>query len=500
MKSIRQRLFLQIGLVVLISLGLIALANIFFLERYYIAQQKKILVNNYDTLNTLASDTLTDAFDTYIDIESTSNVEIVLIDEENTLIYSTGNHFTNELFTKRIASLSDDSDIVPLGPRRSPKDVANKTPRMYPNQEFLRDRLFFSTGKDPISNGQTLALIGVLDNGYYVNIRTPLASIDGSIAVVNDFLMIIGIATLIIAMVITFIFSNFFTRPIKEISRVTGHMKALNFDEVCQVTSKDELGALALNVNEMSHVLSTTIDTLKDEIQEKNRLDHKRRQLLNNVSHELKTPLSLLEGYAEALQLGIHSDPKKIDFYCDVIMDESQKMNTLVQSLLNIDQLAFGDITTTPIEINLSQYLTSTLKKFQPQLEALAINLEIAITPNVLIFADTMHLEQLFTNYLTNAIHYCNEGKLITISLEVTLDKALVQVYNSSKKLSPEDRSKIWDSFYKIDTSRSRQKGGHGLGLSIVQAIQEADGLGYGVYNDDQGVVFWFEQNLIKKG
>lgn len=509
MRSIRQRLFLQIGLVLLITYGLIWLGNAFFLEGYYIGEQKKVLLENYVTLNALDTSDLSDAYETYLEIESNSNVEIVILDLEDELIYASGNYYSSDAFNQRIASGNIDSNAVPLRPSKLARadgttrpQVAQRSSARFPNQEMINEDLFFSTGVDPIHSGDTLALIGTLDNGYYINARIPLTSITASIAVVNDFLVITSLTTLLIAMLITFVFSNRFTRPIKEISRVTGHMKHLDFQETCMVTSKDELGALASNVNDMSQVLSTTLATLKvtnnnlkDEIEAKNVLDSKRRQLLNNVSHELKTPLALMEGYAEALKLGIHTDQNKTDFYCDVIMDETQKMNALVQNLLNIDQLAFGDVATHPTVLNLSDYLQATIAKFQPQVDKKDIRLSLNIESDLFILADPLRLEQVFVNYLTNAINYCNKDKTIRVSTKSSSDQVIVEVFNSAKKLSPDEMNKIWDSFYKIDQSRSRDQGGHGLGLSIVQAIQSSDQLDFGVYNEGNGVVFWFQQS-----
>ena len=516
MKSIRQRLFLQVAIVLLMTLALIWLANVTFLENYYVTQQKQQLLDNYNSLNSLDDADLSEAYELFIKIESRSNVVIIITEEDGTPVYSSRNYINNTAFMKRFLSTEPASDSVPLPPHRgndtdsSPQKIkpgtkpglADQRPSM-PNEEVINTDISFTTGTDPLTGGETTALIGQLSNGYYINLRTPLASIQRSIAVTNRFLVIIGGIVMALAMGITFLFSTYFTKPIKEISRVTGHMKKLNFDEQCLVNSQDELGALAINVNEMSQVLSSTITNLndsnqrlKDEVKAKTLLDQKRRQLLNNVSHELKTPLALMEGYAEALQLGIHTDPAKVDFYCNVIMDETEKMNLLVQNLLNIDQVAFGDVKSHPVTLDLSTYLMTTLAKYAPTCEKSGIQVTTDIPTNVKAMVDPLRLEQVFINYLTNAIHYATGKKDVHVQLTTTEDKALIHVHNSAESLSHESLDKIWDSFYKVDKARSREAGGHGLGLSIVKAIQESDGLAYGVMNEGDGVTFWFEVAL----
>lgn len=492
---------------------LLWIANVFLLEDYYINQQKKVLLENYASFNALSEEELDASIDIYKRVESASNVDIIITDNETDLVYSSSNLYGNEMILNRIIATMEDSDTVPL-PRMgmafskkqdqmSPPSQNTRSPKAFPNEEIINDLISYSTGKDPISSEESIALVGTLDNGYAINLRVPLTSIQASIDVVNRFLLLIGGVVMVLAFGLTYLFSSFFTKPIKEISRVTGHMKNLEFGEACEVTSKDELGALATNVNDMSLVLSSTISNLNHtneelavEVDARKKLDDKRRQLLNNVSHELKTPLSLMEGYAEALKLRLHTDPERVDFYCDVIIDETEKMNLLVQSLLNIDQMEFGDTKSQPLDIDLTDYLSSALMKYEPKINQAKIQLTTELPDKLMVTADPLHLEQVFVNYLTNAIHYCDDQRKLRVSVGSNGGKAIVEVHNSAKKLSSEDLEKIWDSFYKIDKARTRDKGGHGLGLSIVKAIQEASHLGYGVSNDGDGVTFWFECNL----
>ena len=510
MISIRQRLFMQNIVLVLMMLVILWVAISLFLERFYIEDQKNNLLDNYHLINSIEVDLETDSFETFLQIESRSNVEIIITDDENSVIYASKSYITNNNYMGRIRE--NLQNMTPPGPGGSPRQGQRKGTTEVPSlmsllllppdvpREMVDDNLFFVIGRSPLSENSNIALAGQLDQGHNIVLRTPLASVQASIQVMSRFLLIVGALTLMIAMVMAYLFANRFTKPIKEISRVTGHMKNLDFDELCDVDAQDELGALADNVNDMSRSLSSAIgnlnqanEHLKEEIDAKTKLDEKRRQLLNNVSHELKTPLSLMEGYAEALQLNIHSDPARMNFYCDVIMDETQKMNHLVQGLLDIDQMEFGDTKSQPVKLNLSRYLIATIEKYRPRAEKSGISITHTIPQDLYAMADPLRLEQVFVNYLTNAINYCNEGRQISIKAVQTEKNVMIQVHNTSAPLSDVQLDRIWDSFYKIDKARTREKGGHGLGLSIVKAIQESDGLDYGVKNEGQGVTFWFD-------
>ncbi len=521
MTSIRIRLFFQMVIIILMTLLILWVANAFFLEDYYLKQQKEILLDYYASLNSLSTDALPNAKELFIDIESQSNVTLIILDDQDGLVYTSEPRYQTEddiipfdpsdTIPIHPSQPSNDSDTTPTGieqtPPDKPSDFSPELERLdYPNEEAISDSLSYTTGRDPFTRRETLALIGTLNNGYYINMRLPLASLDAPIAIVNRFLALTGLLVLVVSLMLTYYFSNHFTRPIKEISRITGRMKRLDFSESAVVNARDELGALAENVNEMSTVLSKNIDALnisnrqlRDEIKAKDRLDVKRRQLLNNVSHELKTPLALMEGYAEALQLGIHKDPKRTDFYCDVIIDETTKMNQLVQTLLDIDQVTFGDTLSQPITMDLISYLNSTILKYDHVLNESKIELKTVMPSKLFIHTDPLRLDQVFTNYLTNAIHYVIYPRTISIKVIQEKKKAIIEVFNTSQLLSEDDREKIWDSFYKIDKARTREKGGHGLGLSIVQAILEADGLSYGVRNESNGVTFWFEQSYASE-
>ena len=280
-------------------------------------------------------------------------------------------------------------------------------------------------------------------------------------------------------------------------------MKKLDFDTRCKVESNDELGQLAHSINEMSVELDNTIHSLnisntelQQEIKEKIRIDEKRKQLLNNVSHELKTPLALMQGYAEGLKLNVAKNHNRVDFYCDVIVDETKKMNYLVQNLLNINQIEFGDEVLHKSEFEIVDFVDYIMEKYTPRFEENNIDVKLNLIDPTEVYADSFKAEQVLTNYLNNAIQYVDEHKEVRVTLSKVNNNVRIEVYNSCQPISNAELEKLWDSFYKRDKARTRETGGHGLGLSIVKAIQEASENDYGVRYEGNGITFWFELDI----
>ena len=191
---------------------------------------------------------------------------------------------------------------------------------------------------------------GVLDNGNLFLLRCPLESIRESVNLANRFLAYVGFGAAIVSAVIVLIISGKITKPIKELTEISERMIHLDFEAKYTGKSKTEIALLGQNINELSCTLEQTISELKSannelqrDIEKKNKIDEMRKEFLSNVSHELKTPIALIQGYAEGLKEGISDDEESRDFYCEVIMDEASKMNNMVKKLLTLNQLEFGN-------------------------------------------------------------------------------------------------------------------------------------------------------------
>ena len=250
----------------------------------------------------------------------------------------------------------------------------------------------------------------------------------------------------------------------------------------------------------MSYELKDTISELKTanyelqrDIKKKEQVETMRTEFIGNVSHELKTPIALIQGYAEGLKDGITDDPESMEFYCDVIIDEANKMNRMVKNLLTLNQLEQGRDDTQFERID----ITSLIRGVVQSLEIMAKQKEADIRMNtqepVFVWADEFKVEQVVRNYVSNALNHVNENRIVDIRIEERDGKIRISVFNTGEPIPEEDIEHIWEKFYKVDKARTREYGGNGIGLSIVKAIMESFHQNYGVKNYENGVQFWFE-------
>lgn len=277
-------------------------------------------------------------------------------------------------------------------------------------------------------------------------------------------------------------------------------MSELDFDVKIPVTSNDEIGELGNSMNEMSEKLEQTISELKAanielqrDIAERRKIDDMRKEFLSHVSHELKTPIALIQGYAEGLKDDMCDDKESRDFYTDVIIDESHKMNTMVKRLLTLNEIEFGDTKLNIERFELVGFVNSILASTKILAEEKGAEIIFEEEPPVYVWADEYMIEEVFTNYLTNAIHYVRKDGVIRISFKPMGNDIRVCVYNQGDWIAEEDIGRVFEKFYKADKARTREYGGNGIGLSIVAATMEAHGKKYGVENVADGVLFYFD-------
>ena len=212
-----------------------------------------------------------------------------------------------------------------------------------------------------------------------------------------------------------------------------------------------------------------------------------------SVAHDVKTPLALIQGYAEGLKEGVSDDPESREFYCDVIMDEAGKMNRMVKNLLTLNQLEFGADQVEFARFDIVSLVRGVIASCEILLQQAGAEIDFIADEAVYVWADEFKTEQVVRNYLTNAVHHVENEKRIEVRVIKKDGKARVSVFNSGKPIPEEDVPKLWDKFYKVDKAHTREYGGNGIGLSIVKAIMESFHQKYGVNNFDNGVEFWFE-------
>lgn len=344
-------------------------------------------------------------------------------------------------------------------------------------------------------------LIGVLGNqSFVVFLRSNFESIQESAAVANKFLTYVGIITVIAGAAVMFLISRSFSKPILELASIAKRMSHLDFDATYPVKSQDEIGELGNSINILSKKLETTISELKkvnnelqSDIQNKIQIDEMRKEFLSNVTHELKTPIALIQGYAEGLQENINDDPESREFYCEVIVDEAMKMNKMVKKLLSLNQIEFGTNQVNMERFDLTALICSVLASTDILMKQKEITVLFQTVEPVYVWADEYMIEEVVTNYISNAINHADRAKMIEIRLILRGDIVRTAVFNTGEKIPEEDLEKVWIKFYKVDKARTREYGGSGIGLSIVKAIMDAHNKECGVVNHDNGVEFWFE-------
>lgn len=348
-----------------------------------------------------------------------------------------------------------------------------------------------------------LALWGTVGDGYNIFIRSPLASIQETLVLFFRFILIVGLAIIAGGIVFVLYFSRRLTRPLQELAALSARMAHLDFDAKYTSGGKGEIGILGENFNAMSEKLESTISELKNanfrlqqDIEKKEKIEKMRTDFMGNVSHELKTPIALIQGYAEGLKEGVSDDPESREFYCDVIMDEAAKMNQMVKNLMTLNQLEFGDENVEFQRFDLTELIRGVLQSMEILAQQKEAKVQFPETEPVYVWADEFKAEQVVRNYVSNALNHLDGDRVVDVKIHAAGDKVRVTVFNTGQPIPEEDLPHIWEKFYKVDKAHTREYGGNGIGLSIVRAIMESFHQQYGVKNYDNGVEFWFELDV----
>ena len=337
----------------------------------------------------------------------------------------------------------------------------------------------------------------------FVLITTPVQSINDSINVFNKFALYTGLSLLIVALAIALFLANKITKPIREVTEVAKDISELNFSRKVEVHTNDETSDLANSINKMSNEMERTINELKvanaqleKDIELKDNIDKMRREFISSVSHELKTPISLISGYSEALMLP-DLDKENTEFYSSVIIDEASKMNKLVNNLLKLTQIDTGFVSMNLEDFHIVDLLNQIINNYQIKIDETKAKIEIKVE-DLEVNADYDMTEIILNNFISNAFHHLEGENIIAITSSKHNNKLRITVKNTGKPIPEESIPHIWESFYKVDKARTRAYGGSGLGLSIVETIMKSYGNEYGVFNNEDGVSFYFDLNIKK--
>ena len=317
-----------------------------------------------------------------------------------------------------------------------------------------------------------------------------------------------GLTILIAAVIVSYV-TRKFTDPILELDKIAKKMANLDFSHKYRITgADDEINNLGKSINLMSEKLEKTIKQLRStnielerDIEEKSKIDEMRKSFISDVSHELKTPIALIQGYSEGLIENVNNDEESRKFYAEVILDETNKMDKLVKQLLELMKLEYGKREFNDKKFNIVEVEKEIIRKTQVIQEEKQVKVILDTPDEINVFADDFYIEQVIGNYMTNAIKHVEEvngEKYIKIQNEVDVDKnkVIIRVFNTGKNIEEEHINRIWNRFYKVDQSRNRNDGGTGIGLSFVKAVMQNYKKGYGVVNKENGVEFYIELEL----
>lgn len=456
----------------------------FFLESYYYMRKQQVLVHAYDMLNENITDEggLEEEPMRELTTVCVSNgISLVVVDHNNKILLRT---------------MWTGSDLINLMlARLNGYQIGVDEGNVLEHNDFYT----IQRKEDSEVGLEYLEMWGSLDKDFYFMMRFNVEGVTENVRVCSEFIKYICLIGIVLAVIIVWLISRRVTKPLHELTELSKRMAELDFDAKYTSGGKNEIGQLGEHFNRMSENLEkaysellTANNELQQDIQKKQKIDDMRKEFLSNVSHELKTPIALIQGYAEGLAECINDDAESRDFYCEVIMDEASKMNTMVQKLLTLNQLEFGNDKIVMERFDLAILLKNKIQSIMILAQQKEAQISYCGEDSVYAWGDEFKIEEVITNYLSNALNHVSGEKKIEVRVEQDADQVRISVFNTGEQIPEADIGQIWDKFYKVDKARTREYGGSGVGLSIVKAIMESLNQKYGVENRRDGVEFWF--------
>lgn len=545
--SIRHRIMLiYVGLMVATILAILVVNN-WWLERYYVNQKLKVMEEAYNTVNYKVMEEAQDGesissvisreleaewqqwgqmpFD-----ENGEDADTQTDDSENSGSFrsywkqkkknqtATNSDQDNDTILRTIRTFGERNNLTTvlidsstgkafLSSGRESDFLAQKVQRYVLGKgggdaQILKehDNYIVETNYDKRSNASYMEAWGFFsDNSTLFIMSMPLAGIHDSVMLANRFTTFVGFVALILGTIIMYFVANRVIKPVLALAALSEKMSNLDFDAHYEADAQDEIGILGRNMNNLSSRLKDAIGALQDanrqlqhDIDEKTQIDEMRKEFIANVSHELKTPIALIQGYAEGLTEGMCEDEESRNYYCEVIMDEAGKMNKMVKQLLTLTALEFGNDAPSMDTFDITELIQDLIRSSSILIQQNEATVCYQPDGPCMVFADEFKIEEVVTNYLTNAIHHLDGERRIEIRVEKIGETVKVTVFNTGNPIPEADLPNLWTKFYKVDKARTRAYGGSGIGLSIVKAIMDIHHQSCGVVNVEGGVEFWF--------
>lgn len=489
--SLSKRLFIITLGILLALISFTLIFQIFLFEPFYENRKKQNLIDEINKFKSLYSYQLYDqnsVNNVLISLENKTNSKIAIYSTNGELLY-----FPN----KYNRDINDDSKLL-----------NSFLSTIFNNEDVLHSIVDSGNTQSEIfyKSETNTKIIGVVSpisintaNDSIVVAISSIQPITEATSVISEFYIYIFIGFIFISILLSSIYSNLISKPLINIDKVAKKMSKMDFSEKCKIERDDEIGNLAKTLNFLS---STLDDALKDlqrknkqleiDIENERKLEIMRKDFVDSVSHELKTPIGIIEGYAEGIKDGIVSD-QDVLLYLETIIDEAKKMGVLVCNMLELSKLESG--TQKPkLEIfNVNRLINKVVKKHS--LDAAEKNLTINVnftTEYSYILADRFQLEQVLTNLITNALKYTPKNNNINISLSEENNSVFkFSIINEGAYIDPEEIPKLFNKFYRMDKSRERSKNSTGLGLCVVKKLLDLHNFPFNLQNNN-GVEFTF--------
>lgn len=479
MNSFRSRYFLLFSALSVIVIVLSVLQFVLMDDFFVIIAKRDLITASKSVME------LDDESDTFvkdiIELEADYNIYIELYKPRDELIYTTGDN--NWLFNPVDSTINRNELNPKIMKILEHKDIDNHS--------------FFEIRQEYYGNAKHL-VYSITDGNKTSELYYPVEIINNNADTTSWALLTVTIILYILMITFTLAYLHSFIIPLDEINAVTKNMTKMDFNSSCQHYSIKELDELSRNINALSDSLNITLENLRNknqqlqkEIEKEHTLTETRKDFIASASHELKTPIAIIQGYAEGLKYGIADG--KADEYYDIIIDETEKMNTLVLRLLEQTKYDYGGYKVKYTTFNILEAVNKLMHTRIRILEDKDINTIYEIDNNLYTYYDENIFNIVLGNYISNAISHCENEKYIKIICCEKGDVYRISVINSGAPINEEDIENIWNSFYRADKAHSRNSGRFGLGLSIVASLQNNTAHKYGVINHKNSVEFWFD-------
>ncbi|MFL0401793.1 sensor histidine kinase [Bacillus nitratireducens] len=323
----------------------------------------------------------------------------------------------------------------------------------------------------------------------YIYAMASLQPVDEAVQMVQDYYIYIVAFVVVLIFLASFYYSKQIAKPLLKINDTTKKIAHLDFTEKIPITSKDEIGDLSQNINTLSNKLHSHIGQLEQDIEKERKLENTRKEFIAGVSHELKTPLSIMKSCISILKDGVAEHKK--DYYFQAMEKEVDKMDILILDMLELAKFESGTYNMKMDSFYIDGVIEEICEQLSSEIEKKELSVHKHICPAEVV-GNQNRIEQVIVNFITNAIRYTPHKEDIIISTIDGKDHIKVCIENKGAHIEEEQLDKIWDRFYRVDAARKRSQGGTGLGLAISKNILELHNAEYGVKNTEDGVLFYF--------